>query len=173
VGAPRKENYRRQTAQRASKTTHTHKRHATRAPAHTTPAQTDLLRIACAPTYTHSKCFCVIRICISSSSSSRERPKFIAAVKEEASASDTTPPPQCGKGCRGYRRHSASALRSVQSPDTKNYTTTPEFPHSNSFRRPLFSLHLFLFFPLLFISRCLRRLVFRHGKSSISTIRRR
>jgi hypothetical protein len=46
---------------------HTHKRHATPAPAHTTPAHSDLFRTACAPTSTHSNGFCV---CIASSSSS-------------------------------------------------------------------------------------------------------
>ena len=51
---------------------HTHKRHATPAPAHTTPAHSDLLRTACAPTSTHSNGFCVIWVCISSSSSSRK-----------------------------------------------------------------------------------------------------
>jgi hypothetical protein len=45
---------------------HTHKRHATPAPAHTTPAHYDLLRTACAPTSTHSNGFCVIWVCISS-----------------------------------------------------------------------------------------------------------
>jgi hypothetical protein len=36
---------------------HTHKRHATPAPAHTTPAHFDFLRTACAPTSTHSNGF--------------------------------------------------------------------------------------------------------------------
>jgi hypothetical protein len=49
---------------------HTHNRHATPAPAHTTPAHSDLLRTACAPTSTHSNGFCVIWVCISSSSRS-------------------------------------------------------------------------------------------------------
>jgi hypothetical protein len=47
---------------------HTHKRHAIPAPAHT-PAHSDLLRTASAPTSTHSNGFCVIWVCISSSSS--------------------------------------------------------------------------------------------------------
>jgi hypothetical protein len=55
---------------KASKTTHTHKRHATPAPAYTTPAHPDLLRTACAPTSTQSNGFCVIWVCISSSSGS-------------------------------------------------------------------------------------------------------
>ena len=51
---------------------HAHKRHATPAPAHTTPAHFDLLCTACAPTSTHSNCFCVIWVCISPSSSSMQ-----------------------------------------------------------------------------------------------------
>jgi hypothetical protein len=52
---------------------HTHKRQATPAPAHTTPAHSDLLRTACAPASTHSNGFCVIWVYISSSSSSVRR----------------------------------------------------------------------------------------------------
>jgi hypothetical protein len=48
--------------------THTHKRHATPAPAHTTPLHSDLLHIACAPGPTHSNGFCAIWVCISPSS---------------------------------------------------------------------------------------------------------
>jgi hypothetical protein len=49
---------------------HTHKRHATPAPAHTTPGHSDLLCTACAPTSTHSNGLYAIWVCISSSSSS-------------------------------------------------------------------------------------------------------
>jgi hypothetical protein len=49
---------------------HTQKRHATRAPAHPTPPRFIPLRTAYAPTSTHSNGFCVIWVCISSSSSS-------------------------------------------------------------------------------------------------------
>jgi hypothetical protein len=38
-------------------------------PARPTPPHSDLLRTACAPTSTHSNGFCVIWVCISSSSS--------------------------------------------------------------------------------------------------------
>jgi hypothetical protein len=41
---------------------HTHKRHAAPAPAHTTPAHSDLLRTACAPTSTLSFCAYVLRV---------------------------------------------------------------------------------------------------------------
>jgi hypothetical protein len=39
---------------------HTHKRHATPAPAHPTPANSGLLRTACAPASTYSKGSCVV-----------------------------------------------------------------------------------------------------------------
>ena len=64
---------------------HTHKRHATPAPAHTTPAHSDLLRTACAPTSTHSNGFCVIWACISSGSSSSNIKRAKKQKKEEAS----------------------------------------------------------------------------------------
>jgi hypothetical protein len=59
---------------------HTHKRHATPVPAHTTPAHSDLLRTACAPTSNHSSGFCVIWVCISSSPSSPLRGRGAAVL---------------------------------------------------------------------------------------------
>jgi hypothetical protein len=49
--------------------------------AHTTRAHSDLLRTACAPTSTHSNGFCVIWVCISSSSSSRDHWRVCACCQ--------------------------------------------------------------------------------------------
>jgi hypothetical protein len=50
---------------RRLKNQHTHKRHATPAPAHTAPSRSDLLCTACAPSSHHCNGFCDMRVCSS------------------------------------------------------------------------------------------------------------
>jgi hypothetical protein len=92
-----------------------------RSEARTTPAHSDLLRTACAPTFTHSNGFCVIWVCISSSSSLFGGPGH--PLKPWPPLATILPFRFCFRVLSFQQSHTISLLRFTDDP----HTETPEF----------------------------------------------